>query len=37
MDILIIGLGSIAAKHIAALKQLPVQSNIYALRSGNGG
>lgn len=33
MKILIIGLGSIARKHIAALKSLNVNMNIYALRS----
>lgn len=33
MNILIIGLGSIANKHIAALKQLKIDFKIYALRS----
>ncbi|NCP84865.1 MAG: Gfo/Idh/MocA family oxidoreductase [Bacteroidetes bacterium] len=33
MKILIVGLGSIARKHIAALKSLKVESKIYALRS----
>ncbi|MES2828406.1 MAG: Gfo/Idh/MocA family oxidoreductase [Bacteroidota bacterium] len=35
MTILIIGLGSIAKKHIAALKSLDFNLNIYALRSGS--
>lgn len=33
MDVLIIGLGSIAAKHIAALKHIEIDVNIIALRS----
>ena len=33
MNILIIGLGSIAKKHIFALKQLNIIAKIYALRS----
>jgi len=33
MDILIVGLGSIAKKHIAALKNLSVKFKIFALRS----
>ncbi len=33
MNVLIIGLGSIARKHIAALQSLKVDSKIYALRS----
>jgi predicted dehydrogenase len=33
MNVLIIGLGSIAKKHISALKLLPIDFNIYALRS----
>lgn len=33
MNILIVGLGSIAAKHINALKEIGGQMNIYALRS----
>lgn len=33
MNILIIGLGSIAKKHITALNTLKINSNIYALRS----
>jgi len=35
MNVLIIGLGSIAHKHIYALKALSEKVNIYALRSGN--
>ena len=33
MNVLIIGLGSIARKHITALKSLNFDSKIYALRS----
>lgn len=33
MNILIIGLGSIARKHIEALKALKIKANLYALRS----
>lgn len=33
MNVLIVGLGSIARKHIAALQTLKIDSNIYALRS----
>jgi predicted dehydrogenase len=33
MNILIIGLGSIARKHIEALQSLEIDVNIYALRS----
>ncbi len=35
MNILIIGLGSIAKKHIAALKQIDLEAKFYALRSSN--
>ena len=37
MNILIVGLGSIARKHIIALNSLEKEFNIYALRSGTGG
>ena len=33
MNILIVGLGSIAKKHIAALRELKIDFKIYALRS----
>ena len=33
MNILIVGLGSIAKKHIAALKSLKIEASIYALRA----
>lgn len=36
MKVLIVGLGSIAAKHIAALKHLHPDADIYALRSAEG-
>ena len=36
MNILIVGLGSIAKKHIHAIRQVVNQVNIYALRSGHG-
>ncbi|MDB4921089.1 Gfo/Idh/MocA family oxidoreductase [Mucilaginibacter sp.] len=36
MEVLIIGLGSIAAKHIIALKAIDKDVKIYALRSGKG-
>lgn len=34
MDVLVIGLGSIASKHIAAMRSIQEEINIYALRSG---
>jgi predicted dehydrogenase len=37
MEVLILGLGSIAAKHIIALKALDKDVTIFALRSGNNG
>ena len=33
MNILFVGIGSIAKKHIAALKHLGVEATLYALRS----
>ncbi len=37
MNVLVIGLGSIATRHIDAVRQLDADAHIYALRSGRNG